>query len=97
MSFKYFFKFWERHLSIYMISYIIPNLYANKAKRAIYILVYTTSCPQFMFIACVIIMYCGVSSEKIFNGIGKKTNIIFKHLNTDSMNHQIFEWEDIQF
>ena len=44
-----------------------------------------------------LIMYCGVSSEKIFNGIGKKTNIIFKHLNTDSMNHQIFEWEDIQF
>ena len=75
-----------------MISYVFSNLYANKAKRAIYILVYTTSCPQFM-----LIMYCGVSSEKIFNGIGKKTNIIFKHLNTDSINHQIFEWEDIQF
>ena len=53
----------------------------------IHIPVYTTSCLQFMFIACIIIMYRGISNEKIFNGTGKKTNIIFKHLHTDSMNY----------
>ena len=75
MSFQYIFSILGETLE-YMISYIILNLHTNKAKRTIYILVYTTSCPQFMFIACIIIMYCGVNSEKIFNGIGKKTNII---------------------
>ena len=36
MSFQYFLKCWEKHLNIYMTSYIVPNLYTNKAKRAIY-------------------------------------------------------------
>ena len=80
-----------------MVSYIVPDFYTNKAKGAVYILMHTTSCPQFMFIACIVTMNCGISSKEISNSIGKKTKIIFKHLHTDSVNHQIFKWEDIEF
>ena len=45
-----------------------------------------------MFIACIVTMNCGISSKEISN-----SKIIFKHLHTDSVNHQIFKWEDIEF
>ena len=50
-----------------------------------------------MSIACIIAMNCGIRNEEIFNGIRKTIKSIFKHLDTDSVNHQIFKWKDIEF
>ena len=36
MCFQYFPKFRKRRLNIYVISYVVPNFYTNKAKSAIY-------------------------------------------------------------
>ena len=97
MRFQYFLKFSKRHLNIYVIGYVVPNLYTNKAKSATYMLMQTMSCSQFMSIACSIAMNCGISSEEIFNGIRENTNFIFQHLDTNSVNYQILKWKDIEF
>ena len=97
MRFQYFLKFRKRHLNIYVISNVVPNFYTNKVKSAIYIVMQTMSCSQFISIACIIAMNCGISNEEIFNGIRQNTKIIFKHLDTNSVNHQIFKWKDIEF
>ena len=60
---------------------------------------YTTAraAPQFMSMACNITMHCVISSDEIFQVIWKTIKFIFKHLNANSMNDQIFKWEDIEF
>ena len=50
-----------------------------------------------MSIASIINMNCVISSEEIFNSIWKETKIIFKHLDANSMNYQIYKWKDINF
>ena len=90
----FFFSILGNILDDFMISYIlvVPNFYTHKSKRAIYILMYT-SCQQYIFIVCIIIMYCGTSNRKILIGIGGKIlTLFFKHLNTNHMNYKIFKW-----
>ena len=49
------------------------------------------SFAEIISIACTIAMNSGISSEEILKGIWKQNQTYFKHLDTDSMNHQTFK------